>query len=433
MTHIAAAVIGLVVLFALLFAGLPVSVAMLLVGLAGLWALITPSAAIAKLAIAPFQTACSYDLATLPLFLLMANVLNYTGLGRDLFNLAYKWVGRLPGGVAITSLVSCGMFGAVSASSIATAATIGAVALPEMKRLGYRKSLAAGAVAAGGTLGSLIPPSGLLIIYGVLTETSIGKLFLAAWMPGIIAVALYSAATYIVCRADPSAGPPGEGSTFREKIAALKNAIEVISMMLVLIVGLLVGWFTPTEAGAIGAFMAILSAAIRKRLTWAGLKGAIDSTLRNAGMVYGILIGAKLFNYFLGSTGFPGWLSKQVAGLPLSPVGVVWIITAILLLLGIVMDEGAMQVLTIPILFPVIVHLGLDPLWFGILTTRLIQIGMISPPLGITMFVVGGLDRELSMTEVYRGVIPFLIADAVFLLLLVYVPEIALLLPSLGA
>ncbi|MGB9886959.1 MAG: TRAP transporter large permease [Moorellales bacterium] len=432
MSSIAVATVGLVAMFALLLTGVPVGVAMGVVGLFGLWAAVSESAAIIKLAVVPFQTITSYDLASLPLFLFMANVFNYSGMGRDLFNLAYKWLGRLPGGVGLAAIAACGGFSAISASSIATAATVGAVALPEMKRFKYDDRLATGCIAAGGTIGTLIPPSGILIIYGILTETSIGKLFLAGWIPGMLVVILYAAVIFIICRFAPALGPRGETSTLRERFLALKGCIEVIGVMLFLLIGLLVGWFTATEAGAVGSAAAIISSLFRKKLTWEGFTKAIWSSLRTSGMIYGILIGAFMFNYFLASTGFPTFLSQTITHLNLSPLGVIGMIILIFLILGTLLDEAAMHVLTIPIFFPVIQHLGINPIWFGILTTRLVEVAMISPPLGVTMFVVKGLQPEVPMARIYQGVIPFLIADAVSLLLLVFIPELALFLPNLA-
>lgn len=424
--------IGLIALFVLIVLGVPIGISMGLVGAMGLWWAVSSSAAFIKLAVVPFERVANYDLAVLPLFLLMAHIFTYTGIGKDLFELAYKWLGRFPGGVGLATVAACGGFAAISSSSIATAATMGSVALPEMKRLKYDPRLATGTVAAGGTIGSLIPPSGVLIVYGILTETSIGKLFLAGWIPGIMEVVSYMIVIYLLCRFNPLLGPRGEKFSFREKWRAFLNSGEAIGLILFVLVGLIMGWFTPTEAGAVGAVGAIGFSLIRRRLTWAALKEAVVSTMRTTGMIYGILIGAFIFNYFLAATRLPFILSEAISALPLPPLALLGVIMLVYLGLGCVLDAAAMHVLTIPIFFPLAVSLGFNPIWFGILTTRVIEVAMITPPIGMNVFVIAGIAPEIPMGTIFKGIVPFLIADIICIILLMFLPQLTLFLPNIA-
>jgi len=290
MTPIEAGILGLILIFVFIAIGLPVGISMGVIGGAGVWYLISGDAALAKMAFVPYERIISYDLATLPLFILMANVVFASGLATDLFNLAAKWVGRRPGGLAIASVGAAAGFAAVSASSTATSATIGLVAVPEMKRYGYANTLATGSVAAGGTMGALIPPSGFLIIYALITENSIGRLFAAGMIPGILEAIFYMVTIYIICRWNPSLGPPGPKYSFKEKIAAFGTCGEIIALIILVLGGLIIGWFTPTEAGGVAAFGAILFSFLRKRLTWKKLVEAFVETMKTAGMIYYILI-----------------------------------------------------------------------------------------------------------------------------------------------
>ena len=423
--------IGFVILFSLLALGMPIGAAMGLVGFAGLWFLVSDVAAFTKLAIVPFQVVTDYSLAVLPLFLLMAHVVFVTGMGHDLFNLAAKWLGHQPGGVAQAAVAGCAGFAAISASSIATAATMGLVALPEMKRLKYSPALATGAVAAGGSMGVLIPPSGALIIYGILTETSIGKLFAAGLIPGILEAVFYMAVIYILCKWRPSLGPRGEKVPFREKILAFGGCGEIIALAALVLTGIVVGWFTPTEAGAVGAFGAILFSLLRKRLNWAKMKTAVLETLKTTGMIYGILIGAFIFNYFLAPTNIPYIIADVVGGLPLPPMAILGMILVVFFFLGMFLDVAAMTVLTIPIFFPLIVSLGFNPVWFGILFVRMAEIAMITPPIGMNVYVIAGVAPDVPMQTIFKGIIPFVLADFCHMALLIFVPAIVMFLPGL--
>jgi tripartite ATP-independent transporter DctM subunit len=430
MSPVTVGFIGFIVLFALFAIGLPVGVSMAIVGFGGLWYLISQDAAIAKMGLTSFEVVANWDLATLPLFILMAQVVFAAGLNEDLYNLTRKWLGHLRGGIAMATIGACAVFAAISASAVATAATMGMVAIPEMKKCKYDPALATGCIAAGGTIGVLIPPSGPFIIYGLLTGTSIGKLFIAGIVPGVLQAIFYIVTIYILCRRNPNFGPPGPRYSLRERVAAFWKCGEIIMLILLILVGITVGWFTPTEGGAVGAFGAIVFSLFRRRLNWEKFKNALIETLKTSGMIYGILIGAFIFMYFMAVTTIPFALIDFVSGLHLPPLGVMGCIIVLYVVLGSAMEEASMMVLTIPILFPLVVGLGFDPIWFGILTTRMEQIGMISPPVGITMFVTQGISKE-PITTIYRGVIPFLLADVVHVALLVFIPSIALFLPGL--
>ena len=424
-------IIGLIILFALLFIGIPVGVSLGLVAIVGLWILLGSTAALLKIAITPFRMVESYDLSVLPLFLLMADVCAATGISTDLYNLAAKWVGRFPGGIAMASIGACAIFGAISSSAIACAATIGSVAIRELRRFNYDDSLATGTLAAGATIDILIPPSFMFVLYGILTETSIGKLFMAGLIPGVLQAIFYFSAIYIVCKRNPKLGPRGPATTFKEKIMAFGSCGEVIALVLLVLVGITVGWFTPTEAGSIGAGGAILFTLIRGRLTWKNFIQACMTSMKTTGMVFLILVGAYLFTYFITVTNIPTALSNTITGLGVSPMAVLWIIIGTYIFLGTAMEEASMMLLTIPIFTPIIVNLGFDQIWFGVLVVKMMQVAMISPPVGITLFVIKGIAKDVPMSSIYKGVIPFIMADVVHVALVVIVPALSLFLPSL--
>jgi len=428
MSPVVTGIIGFIALFSLLAIGVPIGAGMALVGFVGFAYLVSDVAALTKLALVPFQTVTDYSLAVLPLFLLMAHVVINSGMGRDLFNLASKWLGHRRGGVATAAIAGSGIFSALSASSIATATTMGLVSIPEMKRLNYNPALATGAVAAGGTMGVLIPPSGALIIYGILTESSIGKLFAAGIIPGILQALFYMVMISLLCWWKPHYGPPAPKATSAEKMKALGQCIDIILLIVFVLVGLVLGWFTPTEAGAVGAFGSIVVCTLRGRLTWRGFVGAVHSALKSAGMIYGILIGALIFNYFIAASTIPYVLVDYIGGLPLSPMAILCVILVFYFFLGMFLDVAAMTVLTIPIFFPLVTHLGFDAIWFGIIFVRMAEISMITPPIGMNTFVIAGIAKDLGieMESVWKGIVPFLMADALHVALLIAFPIISL-------
>ncbi|MFC1535416.1 TRAP transporter large permease [Thermodesulfobacteriota bacterium] len=431
MTPVEAGILGLVLIFVLIAFGLPIGISMGVIGAAGVWYLISGDAALAKMAYVPYEVVIKYDLATLPLFILMAQIVFATGMARDMFDLASKWVGHQPGGLAMASVGAAAIFAAVSASSTATAATIGLVAIPEMKRYKYQQALATGSVAAGGTMGALIPPSGFLIIYALITETSIGRLFAAGIVPGVLEALFYMTTIYILCKWKPDLGPQGQRFSFREKIAAFGSCGEIIGLIILVLGGLLVGWFTPTEAGGVAAFGAILFSLLRKRLNWQKLREAFIETLKTAGMIYYILIGAWLFKYFLAVSTMPTIAANFISGLDVPPLVIVMAILVVYLFLGCIMDVLAMVLLTMPVFFPIILELGYDPIWFGIVLARMTEIGAITPPIGINVYVISGVAPDVPLQTIFKGIIPFFISDLCHVTLLLFVPAISLFLPNL--
>jgi C4-dicarboxylate transporter DctM subunit len=422
---------GFGVLFILLAGSIPIGVGMGIVGFVGLCLIVSVPAAITKMAIAPFDLVSSYTFATLPLFLLMGHIIFSTGQGEEIFKVAQKWFGRVPGGLAMATVAACAGFGAVCASSIATAVTMGLVAMPEMKKRQYDLALMTGTIAAGGTIGSLIPPSGYLLIYGIMTENSIAKLFIAGIIPGIIVSISYIIVIGIRCHRNPMLGPGDMKCTVAEKFAALKEIWEIILLVIFSIGGLIIGVFTATEAGAVGSFGALLSAMVRGKLNWHTFTEAVLEAMKTSGMIYAILIGAFIFNYFCAASGLPTALSIWVASLKISAIGVAVIVIIIYLILGALMDESSTQLLTIPIFYPLIIGLGFDPIWFGVIQARLLQIGMIAPPIGINDFVVAGLDRSITLGTVYKGVTWFLVCDMITLAMFTYWPWLITWLPNL--
>lgn len=430
MSPVLMGIIGIIILLLFLAFGHKIGFAMAVVAIVGVWYVVSWNAGFSKLGLIPLEVAGSYDLSTLPLFLLMANVIFRSGFGIDLYNLAAKWLGHQPGGLAMATIGGCAGFSAISASSLATALTIGLVALPEMKKHKYDPGLATGCICAGGTLGILIPPSGTLIIYGILTETSIGKLFVGGLVPGILAAIFYMIVIAITCRRNPNLGPRGPQTNFKEKITAFNSCIEIIVLVIFVLGGLIVGWFTPTEAGAVGAFGAIISALIRRRLNLTKFLEAITDTLKLTGMVYAIMIGAVLFKYFMGLAGIPIVLANFLGSLSLPPLGIMGIIIAIYLILGCLMESNAMVTLTIPIFVPLVQTLGFDLVWFGIIVVRLVEIGLYTPPIGLICYNIAAIS-DVPLPTVFKGALSFLYADLIHVILLIFFPSIVLFLPKL--
>ena len=421
---------GLLCMIVLMMLRMPIGFSMAVVGFLGFSWLVNFSAGFSMLALATYKTGASYALTVIPLFILMGQFANQSGMGFELYQTAYRWLGFLPGGLAMASIGACAGFAAVSGSSMATAATMGAVALPEMKRFGYDDALATGCVAAGGTLGILIPPSTVMIIYGILTEQPIGTLFIAGIIPGLLLSGLFMIAIYVMARKNPALAPPGPQFTFKEKVLALKDTWGIISLFLLIIGGLYLGWFTPTEAAGVGAFGAFIITAIKRRLGRQSLTDSLTETALTTGMIFTILIGANIFAYFLTVSQMTDQLSGWVAGLGLNRYAVVLLICLVYIILGCLMDGLAIMVLTLPIVFPLVMELGFDPIWFGVVMTVLLEMGLITPPVGMNVFVISGVARDVPMYTIFRGILPFLAAMFVCLALLIVFPEIALYLPE---
>ena len=431
MTPIEVGMIGLGVLFLLLAMGLPIGAGMGLVGFGGLLYLLSGPAALIKMAFVPFETVCNYHLTVLPLFLLMAQVASTTGITNDLYNVASKWMGQYRGGIGLATIGACGVFAAVSASSIATAVTMGLVALPEMKKYKYDPALATGCIAAGGTIGSLIPPSGALIIYGILTQESIGKLFIAGIVPGLLEAIGYMGMIYLLCVRNPNLGPRGPRTSLREKVLALGSCGEVIALIIFVIGGLMAGWFTPTEAGAVGSFGVIFVTLVRGRLSWQKLKMAVFETIKTSGMIFSILIGALILNFFLTVTNIPLELSEFVGGLPLSPLAIMGLVALTYFILGCFIDAAAMVMLTVPIFYPMVENLGYELIWFGIFVVKIQEIAMITPPVGMNVYVISGVAKDVPMETIFKGIVPFVVVDLVLLAIILFFPEFIMFFPNI--
>lgn len=423
-------IFGVVVLLALLLLGLRIGAALGLVGLGGLMLVLGPEPALIKAGVVVIDVLTKYELGTLPLFLLMAQLFFAADASRDLFDAAAKFVGHRRGGLAYAAIGGCAGFGSINGSSLATAATVGMVALPEMRKRGYADTLATGSVAAGGTLGQMIPPSGALIVFGIIAEQSIGTLFTAAIIPGITQMLLYMAVVWIVVRLRPELGPTSERASWSERARALARIWDMLLMIALVIGGIAVGWVSPSEAAAIGATGAFVIAAIRRRLGLAMLKDAFASTLETSGLILLVIIGALIFSVFVSITGLPDALGAAVRALDLGSLGTLLLIAAFLLLLGSVLDGLALMLLTTPILLPIVGEAGMTPIWFGIFLTRAMEIGFVHPPLGMNLYVIQGVAKDVPIDRIFRGVLPFLASDFLHLLLLILFPALTLWLPG---
>jgi C4-dicarboxylate transporter, DctM subunit len=422
--------LGVLVLLLVLTAGVPIGVALGLVGMAGMALILGFEPALIKSGVILFDTLSRYELGVLPLFLLMAHLCFAANASRDFFDAAARMIGHRRGGLALASIGGCAGFGTISGSSLATAATIGLVALPEMRKRGYSDELATGAVAAGGTLGQMVPPSGALIVFGIIAEQSIGKLFTAAIVPAITQVLLYCVVIVLLCRFNPALAPATARATWPERRVALLRIVDIGVLILLVIGGIALGWFTPPEAGSVGAVGALLLCAWRRRLSWAALGQACRETLRTSGMIYVVIIGALIFSVFISLTGIAEQLSMLLASLTGNRIVSLLVMAAVLLLLGSVLDGLALMLLTTPILLPIIQQMGLSPIWFGIFLVRAMEIGFIHPPIGMNLFVIHGIAKDVSIGRIFKGVLPFLAADFVHLLLLIFIPALVLALPK---
>lgn len=430
MTPFAAGFLGIACLFVLLILRTPVAFAMLIVGFLGYWALEGLRSAGGVLLTESHSAISNYNLIVVPMFVLLGNVASVTGFSRSLYDAAFAWVGRFRGGLASASVLGCAVFAAVSGSSVATAVTLGKVALPEMKRLGYAPGLSTGSIAAGGTLGFLIPPSTGFVLYAILTEESIGRLFMAGVLPGLLLTVLFMVAIWLISVLDPEAGPRGAPVALAERFRILGQATPLLMVILLSIGGIYAGVFTPVEASGIGAALVILLALVRRRLSFADFRAAVLSTLSTSAMLYAVVIGANVLNPFFAVTQIPATLGEGLGTLGLGPYGTLFVIILAYIVLGMFMDGLSMLVITIPIVFPVITSLGFDPIWFGVVAVIVIEMGMITPPVGLNVFVVRGVAEGVPLTTVFRGVMPFLVAMIIGLLLIIAVPGIALVLPN---
>jgi len=430
MDPVTIAVIGLVGMFALMLFGMPIGFAMLLAGVLGnAWLLSVPAAS-HLLSTNVWEQFSSYGLSVVPLFVLMGQFAYRAGITERLYDAAYKWFGRMPGGLACTTIAACAGFSAICGSNSATAATMGTIALPSMRRYGYDRALATGAVAVGGTLGVVIPPSVVMIVIAVQTEQSLLRLFLAGIIPGLLLTALFLATVLLMCWRKPELGPPGPATSMREKLASLSGVVETLLLFVLVIGGLYVGWFTPTEAGAAGAFGALVIGVVRRRLTLKQVVLSASETLRISAMVVLMITGAVLFGRFLTVSRLPFELADWAAALPVPPLAIMTVVVLIYLVGGCLMDALGFLVVTIPIFFPLAAALGYDPVWFTIVLTVVTTMGAVTPPVGVNVFIVNGLSPDVPIHTIFLGVTYFMLAYAGCLALMWIFPETVLFLPN---
>lgn len=419
-----------IVLFALLLLRVPIGLALGLVGTIGFAFIVGLSPALRNVGSVASDTVLSYDYAVIPMFILMGNLITRSGISNDLYKASNTWFGGMRGGLAIATIASCGGFSAVCGSSLATAATMAKVAVPPMRSYKYADSLAAGSVAAGGTLGILIPPSIALVLYGIMTENDIGKLFAAGILPGILGMVLYCVAVSIWARIQPSIGPAAQKYSLREKLISLKGVIGILALFILVMGGLYLGWFTPNESAGIGSGGALLITILRKRLNWESFLDVMYESVRTSVTLLTILIGALLFANFVNVARLPQMLGDWVTGLDVAPIMVIFAIVAIYIVLGCFLESISMMLLTVPIFYPIVSLLGYDLIWFGVLVIVVIEISLITPPIGMNIFVIRGVMPEIPLLTIFKGVIPFIMADLVRTALLIIFPIIALWLPS---
>lgn len=426
------ALYGFAALLLLAFLRVPLAFAMGIVGFAGFYFLTDNwNAAEAMAARRVVDTAMDYGLSVIPLFILMGNLVSHAGLSDALFRASNGFLGHRKGGQAMATIVACGGFSAICGSSLATCATMGRVAMPQMRKYGYKDSLASASIAAGGTLGILIPPSVMLVIYGILTETSIRELFAAGFIPGMLGIVLYLVAVKWVLWRDPEAGPAGERVPWSERMAALKSVGSTLALFVLVIGGIYLGVFTPTEAAGIGAMGAFVIALLRRALTPQVLMNVLMDTVRTTAMLFAVVLTALIFANFINRAGLPGDLLALVNGLNVAPFVVILVIIAIYVVLGCVFESMSMMLLTVPVFFPVVAGLGFDLVWFGILVVIVIEISLITPPVGMNVFVLRAVLPDVSTGTIFRGVTPFWVAGTARALLVLVFPGIVLFLPQL--
>jgi tripartite ATP-independent transporter DctM subunit len=426
----AVAVIGFVVLFALMLLRVPVGMAMGLVGVSGFAYLVGGGPALKLVGQTSMRTVTDYTFGVIPMFLLMGAFVTTSGMSRELFGAANTFVGHLRGGLGIATIVACAGFAAISGSSVATAATFSTVAYPEMRRYDYPQSFATGVIAAGGTLGAMFPPSTVLAVYGIITEQDIGRLFIAGILPGLLAVSMYILTVAVIGRLRPGFLPAGVRAGAPERMKAIRGVWAPVLLFVFVIGGLYGGLFTPTEAGGMGAGGAFLIGVLRGRLSRADIRHSLLQATRTAAAVFTVLIGALLFGYFLTITQTPQKVTEFLTGLGVGRYGVLALIMLMYLVLGCLMDAMAMIILTVPIIFPVIKSLGFDPIWFGVIIVMTVELGLIHPPVGMNVFVIKSVVKDVKFSTIFVGVLPFILTDLIRLVILIAFPIIALYLPT---
>ncbi len=425
------ALIGFAAVLALAFMRMPLGVALGLVGFVGFAELSNYRAAMSSAARLVIDSGQSYGLSVVPLFILMGLMVERGGMAKELYRAAYVFLGHRKGGLAMSTVVACGMFSAICGSSLATAATMSKVSMPEMRRYKYDDALATASIAAGGTLGILIPPSVILVIYGLMTETSVGKLFIAGVLPGLLGVLFYLLAVLVVVTRNPAAGPVGEKSSWAERLIALRDVWTTLGLFIFVIGGIYAGLFTPTEAAGMGAAGAMLIAWRRGALTISSAMEVLRETAVTSAKLFIVLFGALIFSNFVNRAGLPAGLMNLVTSFDVSPLGVIFIILLVYVALGCVFESLSMILLTVPIFAPLVEGLGFDLIWFGILVVVVTEISLITPPIGLNVFVLKGVLKDVSVKTIFKGVTPFWVADIFRLALLALIPAISLFLPSM--
>ena len=430
MTPTMVGVLGMGGMLLLMFARMPIGLAMALAGGIGIAVLNSPAAALNSLGSFPFSHAAVQAFAVIPLFVLMGNFATVSGMGRDLYAAAYAWMGHMRGGLASATILACAGFAALSGSSVASAVTMGRVCLPEMRRYNYDARLATGVIAAGGTLGILIPPSTVMVVYALITEQSIGRLLLAGFLPGILLTALFIVTIMIVCAFRPDFGPPGKSMPMNERFKALWGAGPFIIVVAATIGGIYAGVFTVNEAAAVGALLTLAHALWKRALGWAELSDALLQTVRTTSMVFLILIGAHIFSPFLAMSRIPTNLAGVLEGYQLSALAVLGILLLAYIVMGMFLEGFAIMVLTVPIVLPLVSALQIDPIWFGIFMVIVLEMGLISPPVGINVFVVKGIAQDVPMGRIFAGIMPFWAAMIVCVFIITAFPQIVMIVPD---
>jgi C4-dicarboxylate transporter, DctM subunit len=426
----AIAILGFVSLFVLMLLRVPVGMAMGLVGVTGYSYIVGVGPALKLVGQTSMRTVTDYTFGVIPMFMLMGALVSVSGVSRELFKAANSMIGHLRGGLGVATVLACGGFAAICGSSVATAATFSAVAYPEMRRFNYPQSFSTGVIAAGGTLGAMLPPSTVLAVYAILTQQDIGKLFMAGVIPGLLAILMYVITIAIIVKVRPDWLPAGELKPWNERLQDLKAVWAPMVLFLFVIGGLYGGFFTPTEAGGVGASGAFILGVLRGKLNRTNTKEALLQATRTAAAVFTVLIGALLFGYFLTITESPQKLTAFLTSLGVGRYGVLAMIMVMYLVLGCLMDAMAMIILTVPIIFPVVIALGFDPIWFGIIIVMTVELGLIHPPVGMNVFVIKSVVKDVSFTTIFKGVLPFVVTDIIRLIILIAFPVIALWLPS---
>jgi C4-dicarboxylate transporter, DctM subunit len=430
MTGNTVAILGFVALFVLMLLRVPVGMAMGLVGVSGFAYLVNGDAALKIIGHTSMRTVTDYTFGVIPMFLLMGAFVSNSGMSRELFRAANSFVGHFRGGLGIATIAACAGFAAISGSSVATAATFATVAYPEMRRYNYPQSFATGVIAAGGTLGAMLPPSTVLAVYGIITEQDIGKLFIAGIIPGLLAAAMDMMTVVVIGRLRPGFLPVAPRHTWKERLVGLRDIWAMLLLFVFVIGGLYGGLFTPTEAGGVGAIGALIIGVARGKLDGTQIRRSLLQAVRTAAAVLTVLIGALLFGYFLTVTQTPQKVTTFLTALGLGRYGVLALIMVMYIALGCLMDSLAMIILTIPIIFPVITQLGFDPIWFGVIIVMTVELGLIHPPVGMNVFVIKTVVQEVSFATIFRGVLPFIITDLIRLVILIAFPILVLWLPS---